>query len=248
MPTLSIVIPCYNEAKNIPLILKRFSEVIKNNHIEVILVNNGSYDESDSVLQEHLSQYPFARTVKLEKNQGYGYGILYGLNHVSGNFIGWTHADLQTDPVDVIRAYDIIRMTLKQVRGDKQSVLFLKGLRKRRPIFDVFFTCGMSIFESLYLKTKLWDINAQPTIFHRSFFEQWHNPPHDFSLDLYALYMARKYKLSIIRFPVLFPKRIHGTSSWNTGLAAKWKFIKRTMAYSITLKGNLSHDVHRPSH
>lgn len=232
MPTVSVVIPCYNEAQNIPLILKRFAQVIKDNQIEVILVNNGSFDETEPVLKKLLPQYPFARTVKVEKNQGYGFGILFGLKHTSGNFIGWTHADMQTDPADIIQAYNLIQL------ASNNPKIFLKGLRKQRPLFDVFFTTGMSIFESLYLQTKLWDINAQPTIFHRSFFEQWRNPPHDFSLDLYALYMARKNNLSIIRFPVLFPKRIHGKSSWNTGIAAKWKFIKRTINYSISLKRN----------
>jgi glycosyltransferase involved in cell wall biosynthesis len=252
MTKMSIVIPCYNEAKNIPLILKRFDAVIKDHAIEVILVNNGSLDNSEQVLQEQLPQYPFARTVKVEKNQGYGYGILFGLRQATGDFIGWTHADMQTDPNDVIRAFELIQMAplggagaspveaLAKTEGNaRHKQLFFKGLRKQRPLFDVFFTVGMSIFETLYLKTKLWDINAQPTIFHRSFFEKWKKPPHDFSLDLYAFYMARKHNLSIMRFPVLFTNRIHGTSSWNTGLAAKWKFIKRTIDYSIGLKKNL---------
>ncbi len=240
MPKLSIVIPCYNEAKNIPLILQRFDAVIKNHSIEVILVNNGSHDETETILHELLPQYPFARTVKVDINQGYGYGILFGLNHATGEFIGWTHADMQTDPSDVIHASELIQMASFCHPGrDPGSILnniFIKGLRKQRPLFDVLFTTGMSIFESLYLKTKLWDINAQPTIFHRSFYAQWKNPPHDFSLDLYALYMARKHNLTIIRLPVLFPQRIHGQSSWNTGLASKWKFIKRTIEYSLRLK------------
>ena len=44
---LSIVVPCYDEAENIPLILKRFGEVIKRDDIEVILVDNGSRDSSE---------------------------------------------------------------------------------------------------------------------------------------------------------------------------------------------------------
>ena len=42
---LSIIVPCYNEEKNIPLILEKFNNVIKNEEIEVILVNNGSTDK-----------------------------------------------------------------------------------------------------------------------------------------------------------------------------------------------------------
>lgn len=82
----------------------------------------------------------------------------------------------------------------------------------------------------------LYDVNAQPNIFSKEFFSSWENPPKDFALDLYALYMAKKNKLKVIRFNVLFPERIHGQSTWNTGLASKWKFIKRTMLFSLELK------------
>ena len=104
----------------------------------------------------------------------------------------------------------------------------------------VHFTMGMSLFETLYLGRKLWDINAQPNIFHRSFFENIKNDcPKDFSLDLYFLYMAQKEGLKVIRFDVVFPPRVHGESSWNTGLASKWKFIKRTIEFSLKLKKEL---------
>ena len=236
---LSIVIPCYNEEKNIPLILKRFNECLEDRPIEVILVNNGSRDRSQQVLDELLPQYPFAQTTLVEKNQGYGFGILSGLQVATGDFLGWTHADLQTDPRDVTRAYEILRK-----RGFPKN-LYIKGKRKGRSAFDLFFTVGMSVFETCYLRTFLWDINAQPNIFHRSVFERWTNPPHDFSLDLYALYTAKKLNLQITRFPVIFPPRIHGTSSWNTGMKAKWKFIKRTLDFSVKLRKELLHANHR---
>lgn len=225
---LSVVIPCYNEKENIPLILKRFGELIKRKDIEVILVDNGSTDGSSQVLQELLPEYPFARTTAVPVNQGYGYGILQGLKECRGEYVGWTHADMQTDPKDILKALHIIEKVKEPV--------FVKGNRKGRPFFDVFFTAGMSLFETFYLHKNLYDINAQPNIFPRTFYEGWENPPYDFSLDLYALYMARVMRLKVIRFPVLFPERIYGESKWNTGLKAKWKFIKRTMEFSVKLK------------
>lgn len=228
---LSIVVPCYNEKENIPLILERFSDAMIRDDVEVVLVDNGSTDGSAEVLSRLLPQYPFARTVKVAVNQGYGYGILQGLAQCRGEYIGWTHADMQTDPADVLKALDLIE--------EEKGLVFVKGNRKGRPFFDVFFTVGMSVFESCYLREKLYDINAQPNIFPKVFFQGWENPPHDFSLDLYALYMARKSGLKVVRFAVNFPKRIHGTSKWNTGLAAKWKFIKRTVEFSVKLKKNM---------
>lgn len=230
---LSIIVPCYNEEKNIPLILERFSEVIDRDDVELLLVNNGSLDDSKKVMDELVPKYAFARVVEVKENQGYGFGILSGLKEAKGEYIGWTHADMQTDPYDPLKALEIIEKT----KNPKN--IYVKGLRKKRPLFDSFFTIGMSIFETLYLKTKLYDINAQPNIFHRSFFEKWENPPHDFSLDLYVLYCAKKWGYKLIRFPVIFPPRIHGESSWNTGLGAKWGFIKRTVGFSRKLKRSL---------
>lgn len=94
----------------------------------------------------------------------------------------------------------------------------------------------MGVFETLYLGKSLFDINAQPNIFPRSFYESWQTPPYDFSLDLYALYMAKVVGLETLRFAVSFPPRIYGESHWNTGLRAKWKFIKRTIQFSTKLK------------
>lgn len=226
---LSVIIPCFNEAENIPLILERFAHVIGRWNIELILVNNGSTDHSEKVLEVLLPQYAFARTVFVPENQGYGYGILSGLKEADGDYLGWTHADMQTDPADIVRAWRILE-------NNFEKPVYIKGARKKRPLFDTFFTIGMSIFESIYFRISMKDINAQPNIFPKSFYLKWKNPPFDFSLDLYALYMAKKEKITIIRFPVLFPKRIHGTSKWNTGFSSKWKFIKRTIEYSRKLK------------
>lgn len=225
---LSVVVPCYNEKENIPLLLERFDEVTAGKDIEVILVDNGSTDGSADVLASLLPRYPFARNVTVSVNQGYGYGILQGLKECRGEYVGWTHADMQTDPGDIVRALNLIEK--------EKGLVFVKGNRKGRPLFDVFFTVGMSIFETFYLQEKLYDINAQPNIFPKVFYDSWQAPPYDFSLDLYALYMARKKGLKVLRFPVIFPRRVHGESKWNTGLAAKWKFIRRTVDFSAKLK------------
>jgi glycosyltransferase involved in cell wall biosynthesis len=185
-------------------------------------------------MDDLVVNYTFARVVKVEVNQGYGFGITSGLKEAKGEFIGYTRADMQTDPTDVLKALEII-----QSQANPKEC-YVKGDRKGRPMFDQFFTMGMSAFESLYLGKKLWDINAQPNIFHRSFFDSIKQEcPKDFSLDLYFLYMAQKQDLNIIRFDVIFPQRLHGSSSWNDGFASKWKFIKRTLDFSFKLKKEL---------
>lgn len=226
--SLSIVIPCFNENDNIPILLEKFDQVMEPDiDIEVVLVENGSTDDSATTIQKLLPKYRFARVVTVEVNQGYGYGILRGLETCKSEYIGWTHADLQTDPKDVINAYHHLQ----------HGNIFVKGNRKNRSVFDQFFTTGMSIFETLLLRVRLSDINGQPNIFPRTFYEKWQSPPNDFSLDLYAFYQARKMKMDVIRLDVQFPNRINGESKWNNeGMKSKIKFIKRTVSFSLELK------------
>lgn len=223
----SLIIPCYNEADSLPLLLERCRKVTHTPDIEIILVDNGSTDRTPEVLTSLLPHYPGCRSIRVDKNQGYGFGIISGLKAATGDILGWTHADMQTDPFDIVAG-----LSLFSKNGQN---IFVKGQRHGRPLGDVFFTIGMSVFEVILLRTALWDINAQPTLFSRDFFNRWHEPPHDFSLDLYAYYLARRNKIKVFRFPVKFGQRAHGLSHWNVDWMAKYKFIKRTISYSLQL-------------
>lgn len=227
----SLVIPCYNEAANLPLLLERCKGVTGHAGVEAILVDNGSTDDSPQVLSDLLPRYPGCRGVRVERNQGYGFGILAGLAAASGQILGWTHADLQTDPQDALRG-----LALFERHG---AGIFVKGRRYGRPLADTAFTVGMSAFETLLLRTPMWDINAQPALFSRAFYETWRDAPHDFSLDLYAYYQARRAGLAVHRFPVRFGQRAHGVSHWNVNWAAKRKFIRRTVDFSLQLRKSL---------
>jgi glycosyltransferase involved in cell wall biosynthesis len=228
----SLVIPCYNEAANLPLLLDRCKQLCQKSDTEVILVDNGSTDNTQEVMHKLLPEYPGCRSIRIEENKGYGNGILVGLKAADGDILGWTHADMQTDPQDAIRGFELF---------DKHgNGIFVKGRRYGRPLMDVVFTTAMSLFETLLLSRPMWDINAQPTIFSRSFFDSWVAPPDDFSLDLYAYYHAHVYGLKVHRFLVRFGERAHGISHWNVNWAAKRKFIRRTVNYSFQLKKKIS--------
>jgi len=228
---LSIVVPCYNEGQNVSLVINKFRKFMTPKlNIELVLVDNGSTDSSFSKLKIGGS---FLRIVKIEENIGYGNGIWHGLKKARGEYICWTHADMQTDIGDTLKALKII----KKIKNPTET--FVKGKRYGRPLFDSFLTLGMSILETVYLGKLLYDINAQPNLFHKSFLKNVKNPPKDFSFDLYMYYLAKHFKYNVIRFPVYFGKRIHGASSWNNGLLSRIKFIKRTLRFTFKLKGVL---------
>ena len=228
----SLVIPCFNEQGTIKLILERTKNPFIDNNIELILVNNGSKDNTKDILSELINNYPHAKYIDLEKNLGYGGGILKGLSHCEGEIIGWTHADLQTDPLDCIKAFK------EYENVSRGQNVFIKGNRNKRPLNDQFFTFGMSIFETFLLGKLIYDVNGQPTIFPKKFFDSWINPPKDFSLDLYSYYLAKKNNYKIIRIRVNFLKRISGKSKWNINFISKIRFILRTIKYSFKLKFN----------
>lgn len=234
-PKLSIVIPCHNESEGLRELVSSYAELCTTRtDVEVIIVNDASSDDSSNILRELEEKHSFLRVVTNDVSEGYGNAILSGLRIARGEWLGWTHGDTQTPPADVFTALSLIETQ----GGDKN--LYAKGRRYGRPLLDRFFTFGMSVLETIYLGTPLYDINAQPNIFHRSFFETWNNPPKDFSLDLYVLYLAKRKKLKVIRFPVHFGPRKYGTSSWNTGMSARLKFIKRTLSFSKKLKQSIA--------
>ena len=231
---LSVVVPCYNEEKSIGKIVERFSlSKPAKRGFELVLVDNGSSDSTGALIESAVRKNRFVRRVKVRKNIGYGFGIFSGLKACRGKFVCWTHADLQADPLDAARAHEI---ALSQPAPEK---CFVKGRRQNRPLLDSFLAFGMSVFAALALGRWLSDINAQPNLFHRSFLKALKDPPRDFSFDLFALYMAGKAGMKIVRFPVDFSKRLHGQSHWNTGIFGKWKFIKRTVLFILELRKRL---------
>jgi glycosyltransferase involved in cell wall biosynthesis len=203
--------------------------------IQFIFVNNGSQDETQIVLDQLLSQeiYAFGKSVHVPINKGYGFGILQGLAVAEGRILSWTHADLQTDPKDVVLAYELYKVELES------NYCILKGERKGRNLFDNIFTGGMSMISSLILNQKLWDVNAQPKIFHREFMEHLKKAPYDFSLDLYVLFVANRIRISIKSFPVFFSNREFGEAKGGGTLKGKVKLIKRTLGYIIELRNDI---------
>lgn len=237
MTTLSIAIPCYNEADNIPLIFRRLRETLgPRNDVEILLVDNGSRDTSAAVFAQEMATHTDTRfrVVSVPVNQGYGYGIIQGLEAAKGDILAWTHADMQTDPKDVLTAFD-----LYQTLPVGQRII--KGKRRNRRLLEALFTFGMQLVASAALKIRLDDVNAQPKLFSRVFYERYirNTAPADFSLDLYLLYQARRNNFEIVTIPVDFAKRQHGEAKGGGSWKTRIKLIRRTFAYIFELRRTL---------
>lgn len=222
----SLVIPCFNEANNLPSLVEKFNQHKKSNTFELILVDNGSTDSTWEIISDLSTKFIFIKAIHLNQNEGYGNGILKGLEKAKGDYLGWAHGDNQTDAMDI----------LKCINTKMNESSFIKGKRVNRRNIDKFFSSTMAFVLSILFGYKLEEITAQPTIFHKNFLNSWKSPPKDFSLDLYALLMAKKLHLKMERINVNYLPRMYGESSWKKGLLARPRLILRTISYSIRLK------------
>lgn len=211
-PLLSLAVPCYNEASGLPALLAAFAAAGAGRDFELILVDNGSTDATPAVLAAELPKYPFARSLRVEPNRGYGGGILAGLAAAGGLYRGWTHADLQFPAAAVFEALDLARAL--------GPAAYVRGARLGRPASDRFFTGILGLVYSACLGGRLRDMSGQPVVFSAGLLDGA-SPPSDFSLDAFSLALALRRGWRVERFGVAVAPRAAGLSSWNTGLRSR---------------------------
>ncbi len=101
---LSLIIPVYNEQENLPLLFEAIYKVMNplNRSWEAILVDDGSQDNSLSVLKEYAQKdAPHVRVISFRRNFGQTAAIAAGLDYAQGETIVLLDADMQNDPVDI---------------------------------------------------------------------------------------------------------------------------------------------------
>lgn len=241
---LSIIVPCYNEEKNISFILSDFNNLLSiKPNIELVIVDNGSTDNTEKVLKEEIlkNDYKNIKQVKIEKNRGYGFAIISGLKAASADIMGWTHGDRQTELIDVLKAYELY------IENNKiYPKLLIKGSRVNRKLSEKIISTSLEIAAILSFREHITDINGPPKLMNRSFLNLIENPPHDFSIDLYVIYLTKKHDYKIISFPVLFKERVFGEPKGSGGsnlnlsnLLRKCKISLMALYYLIKLCYNL---------
>ena len=235
-PELSIIIPCYNEEKNIDEIYKEVIDInLVDMNIEIIFVNNGSKDNTEieikkiiDVHQKKNNKNLYIRLLNLNENQNYDGGIYKGLQFANGNFLSWTHGDLQTPIIDVILLY-------KKIKNKKK--VFGKGFRTNNRGYDSIVSRMHEKLCSLILGFNMKEINAQPKIFEKKYFDIFNNPPKKYArLDTYFYYIALKKNFVIENMNVVFRSRVHGKSNWKSNFFDFIKHIISNTLYLIKLR------------
>lgn len=124
-PYLSLVIPAYNEQENIPTLLTRVGATLAqiNRPFEVVIVDDGSKDDTPRLLADATGQYPWLRVVRMTRNSGQSAAFEAGFEAARGEVIATIDADLQNDPEEIPRLLPLL---------DEKRVDMITGWRKDR--------------------------------------------------------------------------------------------------------------------
>lgn len=240
-PKLSVVIPCFNEADNVTTVVNELQGIVKNHPypIEIIVVDGNSNDGTPERLTTVFKDLDpdIFKLILLTERGGYGKDIMHALSQATGDILSWTHADLQTDIIDLIKAYELYL--------DKSQItpnLFVKGIRENRSLSENFFTKGMEIVTFLLLNVYLKDIYGQPKMFPRHFFTEYmlNQAPDDFALDIFVMYHVEAHGYTTYGLPVIFKPRLHGEAKGGGGgIKAKYNIIMKIFKCILRLRKKL---------
>jgi len=103
MPQLSVVVPVYNEAPNVEALVHELRATLDRLTLtaEVVLIDDGSTDETFALLVAAAAADPRFRLVRLRRNFGQTAALAAGLDHATGSIIVTMDGDLQNDPADI---------------------------------------------------------------------------------------------------------------------------------------------------
>jgi len=204
-PEISIVIPVFNEEKRIAKSLSRLASYLRRRKLdsEVIVVDDGSNDKTEKILNDLAQGNRLLRVVRHEKNKGKGFAVQKGVQLAKGKLIFFTDADLSTPPQEIKRFIEIFnehpydgligsrntpgaRLKIKQpCYRQNMGRVFNWFVRKMTPLDFKDTQCGFKAFRN----------HAAKQLFPRLRLE-------GFAFDVELLMLAREHDFFVKEVPV----------------------------------------------
>lgn len=103
--SISIVVPVYNEEDCLKECFKQITEVFRDTDYELILVNDGSTDNSHQIILQLIESNPKIKYISYSENKGYSCAIKEGFEKSEKDFVSFLDADLQYSPDDLLKMY-----------------------------------------------------------------------------------------------------------------------------------------------
>lgn len=203
--TVSVIIPAFNEAQNLPLLLAQVRDVfdtLRDWRYECIVVDDASTDNTEQVLRALAPDYPTLRLLRMPRNSGQSAALLAGMRRSVGAYIITLDADLQNDPADIPGLLEALQEAdcVCGYRQQRQDSFFKRltskvGNRVRRWMVDDGVRdagCGIKGFR-------------RPCLEHIVPFHGVHR---------FFAAMVRNGGLTVVEVPVTHRPRVHGISKY----------------------------------
>jgi len=212
MPRYSIIIPAYNESARLGATLDRVLDHIAAQHwdAEVIVVNDGSRDDTAEMVLTRARANPALRLVENPGNRGKGYSVRNGMLNAVGDVLLFSDADLSSPIEEAPKLFRAIeegadvaigsRWLQPETQTQRQSLL--------RQFYGRAFNVALRIFLGLKEKDtqcgfKAFTRNAAQKIFPQQQIERW-------GFDPEILYLARRFRFVVKEVPVAWA-HVEGT-------------------------------------
>lgn len=200
----SIIIPAYNESERLTVSLPQIQDYLdtKGLQAEIIVVNDGSKDDTAEVVRRFARLHADVRLLENPGNRGKGYSVRNGMLNASGDVVLFTDADLSSPIREATKLFDAIENGADVAIGSRwlRSELQTERQPWYRQLFGRLFNLALRIILGLkYRDTqcgfKAFTRDAAHTIFCRQRIQRW-------GFDPELLFLANKFKLRTAEVPV----------------------------------------------
>lgn len=208
MPSISLVLPAYNEADNIePLIAEAVPALEANaEDYEIIVVDDGSKDDTAAVTRRVMETNPRVRLVQHPKNQGFGAAVFSGFTHAVKDWIFYTDADRQFVLSELARFVPLM---------DQADLIAGYRAPRRDPPLRVLYGKGWSLLCTLLFGYTVRDVDCGFKLFRREIIErlasQIQSRGATFSIEW--LVRAKRAGYRFVELPVTHRPRVAGSQT-----------------------------------
>ena len=219
-PHLSLVMPCYNEEESLPYTVPRLLRAFEREHyrLELITVDNGSRDRTWEIIQEFAAQHPQIVPVRVEKNIGFGNGVLQGFPVASAKWVGSVAADGQVDAEDLVRLYEAAFPTDGMIVAKVRRRFRMDGFIRK------IISIGYNGFVwSLWPRLGSLDVNGQPRLMRREVMQAMQLSSTNWLLDPEMLVKAHYLGVRVLELNVFARMRGNGLS--HVRISTCWEFF-----------------------
>ncbi|MEK9201154.1 MAG: glycosyltransferase [Patescibacteria group bacterium] len=208
--SLSVVIPAYNEEKNIATCLENVYSVLKDQGAldwEIIVVNDGSKDQTGTVAKSYLKKIPNLKIVENRPNRGYGGSLKRGFQTAKKDFIVMAHSDNQ---FDFNQLHDLIA---KQEETQADIVSGIRPSGGHDPIHRLFFRWGWNTLIRALFGYLATDVDCGFKLFSRDVLKRVSLPSDGAMVDTQLFAGARARGIRIAEIEVKHLPRTAGSST-----------------------------------